>query len=123
MLVNETMPDSVVEQARRQMGSLSGLSCGILGMAFKPDNDDWRESLAFKLRSVLLWEGAKVRCTDVYMKREGFVSLSEVLESEILFLGCPHAEYQRISIRSDQKLYDCWGFFAKPKLAISTPWS
>ena len=123
MLVNETMPDSLVEQARRQMGSLSGLSCGILGMAFKPDNDDWRESLAFKLRSVLLWEGAKVRCTDVYMKREGFVSLSEVLESEILFLGCPHAEYQRISIRSDQKLYDCWGFFAKPKLAISTPWS
>ena len=61
-------------------------------MAFKPNNDDWRESLAFKLRSVLLWEGAKVRCTDVYMKREGFVSLSEVLESEILFLGCPHAE-------------------------------
>ena len=60
MLVNETMPDALVEQAKRQLAgrSLSGISCGILGMAFKPNNDDWRESLAFKLRKLLLWEGA-----------------------------------------------------------------
>lgn len=118
MLVNETMPDALLEQAKR---NLSGVSCGILGMAFKPNNDDWRESLAFKLRRLLLWEGAKVLCTDVYMKREGFVTLERVLaESELLFLGCPHSEYQNITLRPDQRLFDCWGFFRKPALTIRT---
>ena len=123
MLVNETMPDALVEQARRELmakqRSLSGVSCGILGMAFKPNNDDWRESLAFKLRRLLLWEGATVRCTDVYMQREGFLPLSEIMsESELLFVGCPHSEYKDISIQSHQRLYDCWGFFQSPKLNI-----
>merc|ERR1712176_253330 len=70
MLVNETMPDCVLEKARKELALegrvLAGSRCGVLGMAFKPDNDDARESLAFKLRRLLLWEGAEVRCSDIY---------------------------------------------------------
>merc|ERR1712176_15937 len=61
MLVNETMPNCVLEQARTELAlggrTLKGVACGILGMTFKPDNDDIRESLAYKLRRLLLWEG------------------------------------------------------------------
>merc|ERR1712048_1556644 len=48
MLVNETMPDCLVAKAKSELSklgrTLSGTLCGILGMAFKPDSDDPRES-------------------------------------------------------------------------------
>lgn len=113
MLVNETMPDTVLEQAKRQLDrqglSLAGMKVGILGMAFKPDNDDARESLAFKLRRLLVWEGADVLCTDVYVKKDGFVGLQEVLDqSKVIFIGCPHSEYKEIKFREDAIVVDCW---------------
>ena len=126
MLVNETMPDCIVEHAKRDLAqskrTLAAAKCGILGMAFKPDNDDWRESLAFKLRRLLVWEGADVLCTDVYLAREGFVGLGSLLaDCELLFVGCPHSEYRDIALRQGQRIYDCWGFFTKPSLTISSP--
>ena len=126
MLVNETMPDCVVEYARRDLDecnrSLQGARCGILGMAFKPDNDDWRESLAFKLRRLLVWEGAQVVCTDVHLARDGFVELHKLLEEcELLFMGCPHSEYRGLVLREGQRMYDCWGFFTRPALKILSP--
>lgn len=53
------------------------------------------------------------------MHREEFIPLDQLLaSSEVLFLGCPHEEYREISIQPHQRLYDCWGFFESPKLAI-----
>ncbi len=52
MLINETLPEFLVDQARRTH-RLDGMRVGILGMAFKADNDDSRESLAYKLRKLL----------------------------------------------------------------------
>jgi len=123
MLVNETMPDCVVEQAKRELlhigQTLMGARCGILGMAFKPNNDDVRESLAFKLRRLLLWEGAIVVCSDVYVQRDGFVSTEHLLErSDILFIGCPHRKYQGLMFRAEQLIFDCWGSELKHATAI-----
>jgi UDP-N-acetyl-D-mannosaminuronic acid dehydrogenase len=114
MLVNETMPDCVLEQAKKELSrrglEIAGTTCGVLGMAFKPDNDDHRESLAYKLRRLLLWENAEVLCTDVYIKQEGFVELEDMLsKSKVILVGCPHKEYKGISFRDDQIVIDCWG--------------
>jgi len=114
MLVNETMPDCVVEQAKKALGklgrTLAGTRCGVLGMAFKPDSDDPRESLAFKLRRLLLWEGAEVACCDVYIRRPDFVAADALLaRSEVLFVGCPHREYRGLAQRPGQFVFDCWG--------------
>jgi UDP-N-acetyl-D-mannosaminuronic acid dehydrogenase len=107
MLVNETMPDYLVEHAKRQT-PLAGRKVGILGMAFKPDNDDKRESLAYKLRKLLVYEGARVLCTDPYLKDADFVPLKTVLkECDILFIGCPHAEYRKLKF-SGKRVIDCW---------------
>ena len=65
---------------------LSVLTVGILGMAFKGDNDDIRESLAFKLRKLLAFEAKEVICTDEYAKVPWFRSLEEVLELPRIFL-------------------------------------
>ncbi len=115
MLVNETLPDFLVEQAKRQL-SLKGKRVGILGMAFKANNDDTRESLAFKLRRLLVHEKALLMCTDPHVKDPLFYSLKNVLKDcDILFIGCPHAEYKDIDFRG-KIVFDCWGIVHKQKL-------
>jgi len=126
MLVNETMPDSVLELARRHLAQerrqLAGSRCGILGMAFKPDNDDLRESLAFKLRRLLLWEGAEVLCTDVYMRRDDFVDAARLLERcDLIFVGCPHREYRQLTFDGRHQVFDCWGALGHHSLPIAAP--
>jgi len=108
MLINETLPDFLIERAKKET-SLSGKKIGILGMAFKPNNDDKRESLAYKLKRLLSYENAYVLCTDPFIEDEGFVSLDVVLnESEIIFIGCPHDEYDKIKI-NNKLVINCWG--------------
>lgn len=112
MLLNETLPNFLVERAKLSY-SLKGIKIGILGMAFKPDNDDKRESLAYKLRKLLLYESAVVLCTDPYIQEQGFVSLETVLNScELLFIGCPHRAYRSISF-DKHHVIDCWGMVRK----------
>jgi UDP-N-acetyl-D-mannosaminuronic acid dehydrogenase len=108
MLLNETLPDFLVERAK-QSYSLKGMQVGILGMAYKADNDDRRESLAYKLRKLLLYENAVVLCTDPYIQDPGFVPLEAVLSScDLIFIGCPHAIYRSLSFEKHQVI-DCWG--------------
>ncbi len=112
MLINETLPDFLVEQTKGEH-TLAGKNVGILGMAFKPNNDDSRESLAFKLRKLLQYEGANVFCTDPYIQDDTFTSLDSVLDScDLLFVGCPHVNYRDIKFNG-QKVIDCWGLYPK----------
>lgn len=109
MLVNETLPDFLVDQTRRRT-PLFGRTVGILGMAFKPESDDNRESLAYKLRKLLVHEGARVLCTDPLVNDPGLVPVDTVLrEAEILFIGCPHSAYRSLDL-SGRDVVDCWGF-------------
>jgi UDP-N-acetyl-D-mannosaminuronic acid dehydrogenase len=112
MLVNETLPDFLVHQTKLTH-KLAGENIGIMGMAFKANNDDTRESLAFKLRKLLMYEGALVKCTDPYIKDESFVSVEAILKScRIIFIGCPHHEYRDIAF-NDHNVIDCWGLYSK----------
>ena len=67
MQVNEGLPAFCVEQIR-QNHHLRGLKIGLLGMAFKAEVDDIRDSLSFKLRKLLAFHGAEVLCTDEYIQ-------------------------------------------------------
>ena len=111
MLINETLPDFLVEQGKINF-EMEGKKIGILGMAFKANNDDSRESLAYKLKKLLQYEGANVLCTDPYINDPGFSSIETVLDTcELIFIGCPHNEYRDIKL-NDHKVIDCWGLYA-----------
>jgi UDPglucose 6-dehydrogenase len=64
MDTNQHMRQVVVDDLRFEMGSFSGLRVGILGLAFKSDTDDVRESPAIDIARTLLDEGALVRAYD-----------------------------------------------------------
>ena len=66
MLINEGLPNFIVQHMKLRH-ALGDLTVGILGMAFKGESDDTRESLSYKLRKILEYEAAEVLCTDPYV--------------------------------------------------------
>ncbi|MBV9600948.1 MAG: UDP-glucose/GDP-mannose dehydrogenase family protein [Chloroflexi bacterium] len=64
MDTNQYMRQAVVDNLRTEMQWFHGLRVGILGLAFKADTDDVRESPALDIARTLLDEGAHVRAYD-----------------------------------------------------------
>ncbi len=62
--VNENQPLKIVEILKRYESPLEGKTIGLLGLAFKPDSDDIRESRAIPIVKKLLNEGALVIAFD-----------------------------------------------------------
>jgi len=99
MMVNEGLPYLLVQDLKRSY-PLSEMTVGILGMAFKPNNDDPRSSLSYKLRKVLLLECKSVLCTDPYVSDPTLTPLPEVLEkADLLIVGTPHDCYRSLAVR------------------------
>jgi UDP-N-acetyl-D-mannosaminuronic acid dehydrogenase len=110
MLVNEGLPNFVVSQLRKS--GLRDKTVAILGMAFKGDSDDKRESLSYKLRKLLLLESKDVLCTDPYVGDADFVPLEEaVRRADIVIVGAPHSVYQSLKIPHGRQIVDVWGIW------------
>jgi len=115
MLINETLPNFLINKFILK-NKLKNINVGILGMTFKPDNDDIRESLAYKLKKILEFEGAKVYCSDIYLKNQNkinkfFVDEKKLLKKcKIIFIGSPHKLYKKLKFSKKHKVIDCWGF-------------
>lgn len=107
MLVNEGLPNFLVSQLEEKMGgSLKGKKIGVMGLAFKADNDDIRESLSFKIKKLLEMKMAKVLVTDEFVP--GTMPLKKfVKEAEGVILGVPHSAYKNLKIK--KPFVDCWG--------------
>jgi UDP-N-acetyl-D-mannosaminuronic acid dehydrogenase len=114
MLVNEGLPNFIVQRLKEKY-PLKDKVVGILGMAFKGDSDDQRESLSYKLKKILEIESKEVLCTDPFVKDHTLVCVDEVLNnSDILILGAPHSLYKDLEIDCSLKvLVDVWNFFGK----------
>ena len=110
MLVNEGLPNFLIGQLEERLGELQGKRIGILGLAFKPDNDDIRESLSYKLKKLLELKMANVIVSDLYV--EGTLPLDRFLdEAEGIILGVPHTEYR--SLVPVCPYVDCWGVWPR----------
>ena len=107
MLINEGLPLYLVSRLEQRY-KLADLTVGVLGMAFKGGSDDPRESLAYKLRKILLLKARETLCTDPYIRDERFLPLAEVLErADLLVIGCPHPEYRELA--TARPVVDIWG--------------
>jgi UDP-N-acetyl-D-mannosaminuronic acid dehydrogenase len=118
--VNESVPLFLVEGIKRRLGSLADRRVAVLGLAFKADTDDERDSLSHKLIRLLERELADVAVHDPRVPTPT-ASLEEALAgAEVVIVAANHAEFREpatlaaIAERgSDNCLvvdpWDCWG--------------
>ena len=87
MMINDTMPEYTVERAakilNRHKKSINGSRVLILGVAYKQDIDDYRESPALKVIELFKSQGAQVSYFDPYVTEYQYKGESEFGESEL----------------------------------------
>ncbi|PYK90622.1 MAG: nucleotide sugar dehydrogenase [Verrucomicrobia bacterium] len=108
MTINEGLPNFIVEQLARRF-DLRTKRVGILGMAFKADSDDIRDSLSYKLGKLLRFHGADVSYSDEYAKDPTFVDKETLVrECDVIILGVPHAAYRSLHVPREKEIVDLW---------------
>jgi UDP-N-acetyl-D-mannosaminuronic acid dehydrogenase len=113
MLVNEGLPNYLVRHVKERF-PLQSMTVGILGMAFKGDSDDPRESLSYKLRKVLEYEAAAVICTDPYVQDDRLRPVEDVLaHADLLMIGAPHQQYRSLAIAAARPVVDVWNLLGR----------
>ena len=106
MLINEGLPLYLVSRLEQRY-DLSTLKVGLLGMAFKGGSDDIRESLAFKLRKILLMKAGEVLMADPYVTDDRLVDQAKLLaDADIVIIAAPHPEYR--DLVTDKPVVDMW---------------
>lgn len=113
MLINEGLPLFIVERLEKKW-DLERCTVGLLGMAFKADNDDPRSSLSYKLKKILRMKTNAVLTTDPYVKGDrDIVSVDEVISgSDVLILCVPHTVYKGLDVRG-RPTVDVWNFWGR----------
>ena len=110
MLINEGLPNFILSQLKNK--NLSDKTVAILGMAFKADSDDSRDSLSYKLKKLLQLEAREVLCADPFVKDPSLIPAEQaVRRSDILVLGAPHSVYRDLEIPPGKAVIDVWGFW------------
>ncbi len=109
MIINEGLPSFLVEDIKKRY-DLTKTKVGILGMAFKADIDDIRDSLSYKLGKILRFNGAQVYYSDEFAKNLDFISKEKLIEkSDVIIVAIPHSNYKGIVIPEKKEVIDLWG--------------
>jgi UDP-N-acetyl-D-mannosaminuronic acid dehydrogenase len=114
--VNETVPHFLVEGVKRRLGKLSGRKVAVLGLAFKADTDDERDSLAHKLVRLLERELADVAIHDPHVATPTLGLDEAVAGAEVVFVATNHSEF--CSPLTLERI----GQLGKPECLVVDPW-
>jgi UDP-N-acetyl-D-mannosaminuronic acid dehydrogenase len=109
MGINEGLPSFLVEHLKQRY-TLDETRVGILGMAFKADIDDIRDSLSFKLGKVLRFHGADVYYSDEFAADPTFIAKELLVERcQVVIVGVPHSAYRTLVVPPHVEVVDLWG--------------
>ncbi|TFG65616.1 MAG: nucleotide sugar dehydrogenase, partial [Gemmatimonadales bacterium] len=119
--INAEMPRYIVERVTEAMNRvqkpLNGSRMLLLGMSYKPDVDDVRESQAFDIAQLLMQRGAEVEYHDPYVAQvrfEDHVLESQELSAELL------ASVDAVVITTDHRSVD-YGFVTEHASIVVDP--
>lgn len=122
--INESIPLFLIDQLKQRV-DLGRKKITILGMAFKPEVDDTRESLSFKLKKALKRNHANIKMHDPYVKNDVntygklFKNLSK---ADIIIIATRHEQYYEMksqildSININAIICDIWNIFGTGNL-------
>jgi UDP-N-acetyl-D-mannosaminuronic acid dehydrogenase len=94
--------------------SLKGKTIALLGLTFKRDSDDTRDSLSFKFLQIMKTEFLKVITHDPFVDKK---DLKDVLKkSDIVIIAVNHSYYEQFSAQDLAEL-------AGKQLLVCDPWN
>jgi UDP-N-acetyl-D-mannosaminuronic acid dehydrogenase len=112
--VNDSQPDHVVDLVNRIVDQVEGRQVTVLGLAYKPDVDDLRESPAVEVAHKLVKKGAIVTAFEPFKTdfEISGVSMATTLEeavkqAEILVLLVNHSDFRQLDPRSLAMITQC----------------
>lgn len=112
MLVNEGLPNFLLQMLKSKY-NLREKRIGILGMAFKSESDDRRESLSYKMKRLFQIEAKGVLCSDEYIVDKRFVTADQlIIQSDIVVIGAPHSAYKNLNFQG-KLVVDVWNLTSK----------
>ena len=117
MMINDKMPEYCVERAswilNRYKKALNGSKVLVLGVAYKQDIDDYRESPAIHIINILEKNGADVDFYDPYIKSfkengkitEGldYISAEDISKYDLIMITCAHTNIDYDMIQKNAK--------------------
>jgi UDP-N-acetyl-D-mannosaminuronic acid dehydrogenase len=117
--VHESVPLFIVEGLKRRLGSLRGRKVAVLGLAFKADTDDERDSLAHKLIRLLERELADVAVHDPHVATPTQSFDDAILDADAVVIATNHSEFRNRQVlaaiadsaKGDAVLADPWDCF------------
>lgn len=107
--INEKLPEFIFNKINSKY-NLKNKIVGILGLSFKPENDDIRDSLSFKLFNLFKIKKLKVLSSDEFYKNRSTVKKEVLLKkSDLIIIATPHKAYKNIKIKNKKKIIiDLW---------------
>lgn len=101
--VNDLQPEFVVETVTKALGPLNGKKIAVLGLAYKPDVDDLRESPAVEVIHLLTKAGAAVKAFEPFKPAAGLpgVDAAPTLElalqdADAVLLLVNHTQFRQL---------------------------
>ncbi len=94
--VNEGVPLFLVEGVKRRMGSLGSRKVAVLGLTFKRDTDDERDSLSPKLIRLLERELADVAVSDPHAATPTQPIDEAVRDADVVIVATNHSAYESL---------------------------
>ena len=113
MTINEGIPKFIINKLEKKF-NLKKKTVGVLGLAFKSETDDIRDSLSIKLLQLLKSKKVKTLQSDEYFKtKENIDKIDLIKKSDIIIVSTPHKAYKKLKIGRNKILVDIWGLIDK----------
>src|SRR5215213_10793743 len=108
--VHETVPRFLVDGLRKRLGSLRDRKVAVLGLTFKRDSDDLRDSLSGKLVRLLERELAHVARHDPHVPELSEPLDSALADADAVVIATNHSEFEGLASRmpAGAVLVDPW---------------
>lgn len=121
--LQESVPAFLVEGVKQRLGTLADKKIAVLGLAFKGDSDDERDSLAHKLVRLLERELAEVAVHDPHVVTPTQSYEDAIRDADAVVVaanhsvfGTPEAARTLEELAPDALLADIWNIFGRDEL-------
>ena len=110
MKINQNNLIELILSKIKNIKNYRRITIGLMGVAFKAETDDTRDSLAIQILNKLNKMKLKIIYTDeYYIDKKTHKLDSFIKKSDLIIIGAPHKKYKKIKFPKNKKYIDIWG--------------